>query len=274
LLAISSLTGCQPFQRERRIALHPHTYEAASQPIQELIAQGRARRGMTREEVYLALGVPENIAREVGSHDVSEEWSYQRQDGADFTFFFRRGVLHHIQRDIDETPSASVVAACNRLLETLTLDDLEPVTSALAPREGELGSIAGTVTRRTSYGTAVAVAEQRVTLLPRYAAWAKAEGRIREDRKLRDGLARYTALREVGRYIKSATPKQFVMRQRTDGDGRFLFTHVLPGEWMLTVDYHDDEGLHHWWIPVSVSSGSETALTLNNANLTASYLVP
>lgn len=274
LLAISNLIGCQPFQREQRIALHPHTYKAATQPIQELIGEGRVRRGMTREEVYLALGVPEEIAREVGSSDLSEEWSYQRWDGADFTLFFRRGVLHHIQRDIDETPSAGEVAACNRLLETLTLDDLEPVTRALASREAEAGSVTGTVTRRTSYGTAVAVAEQRVTLLPRYAAWAEAEGRIREDRRLRDGLARYTTLREVGRYIKSATPKQFVMRQRTDGDGRFLFTQMPPGEWMLTVDYHDDDGLHLWWIPVSVSSSGETALTLNNANLTASYPAP
>lgn len=276
LIAASILAGCQPFQRKQRIALHADTYGAASASIQELIAEGRVRRGMNKREVYLALGVPENTQREVGSRDMKEEWTYQRQFEGDYTLLFRRGALYHIKRHIEKAPSPGAVAARNRLLESLTFDDIEPTEDAFeSPEEEEEGgSVAGTVLRRISSGTEVAVAEHRVTLLPHCDAWAEAETKIQENRKLRSGIARYATFGEVGKYIESLTPSQLVLRQRTDEDGCFQFSQVSPGEWMLTADYNDEDGLHLWWVVVSISSGSETTVTLNNENLTASYSGP
>ncbi len=268
-----ALTGCQPFEREKRIELHPHTYDAASRPVKELIASGQVRRGMTREQVYLAMGVPETISREVGSREVAEEWMYERQSKANYVLMFRRGVLHHIRRDIQEEPSAGAAAALTRLLNELPLDDLEEMTRALAEFEGETGTVSGTLKRRISSGATVTLAEQRVTLLPRCAAWAEADGRIQEERKLRSGLAKYSALREVARNIESATPSELVLRMWTDEDAEFEFPEVPPGDWMLTAYINDEEGLHAWWVPVSVSGGSEVALTLNNDNLSTSYIV-
>jgi len=95
--AFSILTGCQPFQRESRVAMHADSYRAASSSVQGLISQGRVEPGMTRTQVYLALGVPDRIKREIGSPQVVEEWTYEGRPERNFTLLFRLGILQEIR---------------------------------------------------------------------------------------------------------------------------------------------------------------------------------
>lgn len=97
VIAVNS--GCVGSMKERRLLSHKDKLESYSEDKRAAILKGKVAKGMTREEVYMARGVPEVIERVEGSPLLVEKWVYCCRGNAKLVVEFERGAVIDVRNE-------------------------------------------------------------------------------------------------------------------------------------------------------------------------------
>jgi len=103
LLAL--LPGCKVNLKERRIRLYNEKFEAYSEKSKAYIIKGKVVAGMTRDQVYLAMGVPRIIERGGESPEISEKWIYNCPRDKILVVEFERGKVIKVDEKASTWPA-------------------------------------------------------------------------------------------------------------------------------------------------------------------------
>lgn len=97
LAAVTALNaGCARSVQGRRLGFYHQKFESYPDDKKTDIRKGKVKRGMTREQVYLARGVPVAIERSKESPKVEEKWIYYGRREEKLVVEFQRGSVTRV----------------------------------------------------------------------------------------------------------------------------------------------------------------------------------
>jgi len=99
------LPGCKGRLKERRIGLYNKKFETYSEKNRAYITKGKIVAGMTRDEVYLAMGVPRIIKRGRESPEILEKWVYSCPRDERLVVEFERGRVIKVYKKASTRPA-------------------------------------------------------------------------------------------------------------------------------------------------------------------------
>jgi hypothetical protein len=98
-MAVWLSMGCAASPQDKRLGFYGRAFENYSEEMKAHIIEGRVMEGMSREQVYMARGVPAEIERSEGSPAVEERWIYHTARSGVLVVEFRRGRVTDVSGD-------------------------------------------------------------------------------------------------------------------------------------------------------------------------------